>query len=145
MRLSQYNLFSVTGGATLDPNRQSVQLIISQNDSPVQFSQATYSFQENQGTIRVTVYRSLSEDGSTTVGPVDGAVSVEYWFQSGSASQNSDYVATNGSLLFSPGEQRKDISFAILEDEIPELGEDIMIVLVNPSSNAVLALQARLS
>ena len=31
------------------------------------------------------------------------------------------------------------ISIAIIPDTIPELGEDIVITLVNPSSNAVLA------
>ncbi|XP_072038274.1 adhesion G-protein coupled receptor V1-like [Amphiura filiformis] len=132
-------LVSTTGGATLDPLRQSIQLTIALNDSPLRFSQPTYAFHEDQGTVTVTVYRSLTEDGSVTEGPVIGSVSVEYWFQPGSASPGIDYVATNGSLLFSPGEQRKDISFAILEDEIPELGENILIMLANPSSNGVLA------
>ena len=129
----------MTGGATLDANRQSAQLIITQNDSPLRFAQTAYSFNENRGTVTVTVYRSLSEDGLRTVGPTNGVVTVEYWFQSEGAGRGSDYVATNGSLQFSTGEQRKDISFAILEDIRPELGEQFVILLMNPSSNAVLA------
>ena len=49
-----------------------------------------------------------------------------------------DCVVTNGSLGFSPGEQRRTISIAIMDDTIPELVEDFSIALANPSDNAVL-------
>ena len=129
---------SVSGGASLNDSTQSIVLIINANDSPLRFSQPVYTFPEDAGIVTVEVQRGLDSDGVTPLGPSDETVTVNYWFYSGSAELGVDIVVTNGSLGFSPGEQRRTISIALMDDTIPELAEDFSIALLNPSDNAVL-------
>ncbi|XP_030832667.1 adhesion G-protein coupled receptor V1 isoform X3 [Strongylocentrotus purpuratus] len=132
-------LTSVTGGARLNASASSMQLIIQENDSPLRFAQPLYIFDEDAGNVFVEVLRGLAADGETSLGTVEGSVTVNYYLTPSGAEFGLDYVATNGSITFSSGETRMPINIGILPDSTPELSEDIVITLINPSDNAVIA------
>lgn len=77
-----------------------------------------------QNTIEIMVI--LSEFCSTPV-------TVQYQSKNGTAEEGSDYVATNGTLTFAPGERMKKISIPIKEDKSCEADENFEVVLSNPS------------
>ena len=132
-------LTSVTGGARLNTSASSIQLIIQENDSPLRFAQPLYIFDEDAGKVFVEVLRGLAADGETSLGTVEGSVTVNYYLTPSGAQFGLDYEATNGSITFSSGETRMPINIEILPDSTPELSEDIVITLINPSDNAVIA------
>jgi hypothetical protein len=68
----------------------------------------------------------------------DQAVTVKYATQDGTAIAGSDYVATSGTLTFSPGQTTKTINVAIKGDTKKEPDEYFYVILSNPSSNAML-------
>lgn len=64
--------------------------------------------------------------------PSDDVVTVDYASKSGSASEDSDYTPTTGSLTFQPGETTKQIELEILSDVCNEESETVEIELSNP-------------
>ncbi|XP_071506649.1 adhesion G-protein coupled receptor V1-like [Diadema antillarum] len=132
-------LTSVSGGARLNSSASTILFVIRENDSPVRFAQTLYIVDEDSGNINIEVLRGLSEDGTTPLGPTDGIVTVSYYLTSLGASFGQDYVGTNGSLTFLSGETRLSVSVGILPDDTPEISEDIVFTLINPSGNAVIA------
>jgi glucose/arabinose dehydrogenase len=95
----------------------------------LQFSAATYSVNENQASITITVTRT---NGST------GAVSVNYATSNGTATAGSDYTSASGTLNFANGETTKTFSIAILNDTLIEGNETINLTLSNPTGGATL-------
>ena len=65
------------------------------------------------------------------------AVSVSYATRDGTAAAGSDYEASSGTLSFAPGESRKTISVATIEDEVPE-GTERFTVHLSESQGATL-------
>ena len=59
-------------------------------------------------------------------------VSVDFSTQDGSAVAGQDYVATNGTLTFAPGEISHTITVAVNADTPPESDEQFTVVLSNP-------------
>jgi urease beta subunit len=99
----------------------------------LQFSNATYSVNENQGTVTVTVTRT---GGST------GSVSVHYATSDGTATAGSDYTATSGTLTFADGETSKTFTIPILDDTLVEGNETVNLILSSPTGGAALGSQA---
>jgi glucose/arabinose dehydrogenase len=95
----------------------------------LQLSAATYTANENQGSITVTVNR---------VNGVDGPVSVNYATTNGTATAGSDYIATSGTLHFAAGETSKTFTIPIIDDTIVEGNETVTITLSNPGGGATL-------
>jgi hypothetical protein len=58
-------------------------------------------------------------------------VSVDFATADVSAQAGADYVATNGTLVFNPGELNKTISVAITADFTPEPDEEFLVQLSN--------------
>jgi hypothetical protein len=76
---------------------------------------------------------------TVTVGsPNESTVSVDFATADSSALAGQDYVATNGTLVFLPGETQKTIPVTITADLPPEPDEEFVINLSNPS-NALIA------
>ena len=94
------------------------------NDSVAFYLSSTY-VQENAGAATVTV--KLSDSSSTPV-------TVSYATADGTALQGSDYVATNGTLTFAPGETSKTFTVQIIDDTAAEPNETIKLALSNPSN-----------
>ena len=65
--------------------------------------------------------------------PTAAAVQVDYATRDGSAQAGSDYTASSGTLRFAPGETRKTVEVAVLDDSHDEGSETLTLVLSNPS------------
>ncbi len=98
--------------------------------SAVRLSAATYSVNETDGTVTITVTRS----GLST-----GAISVDYATSNGTAQAGSDYTATNGTVPFADGETgSKDRTIPITNDTAVESPETFNVTLSNPVGNVYL-------
>ncbi len=65
-------------------------------------------------------------------------VTLEFATTNGTATAGSDYVATNGVLVFAPGETLKTIRVPIIADLLDETNETFFVSVANPT-NALLA------
>jgi hypothetical protein len=124
-------LSSPTGGATLGSPSTAVLTII---DIPVpgsiQFSSATYSVNENGGSVTITVTRT---------GGSGGAVGVSYATSNGSATAGSDYTSRSGTLNWPNGDtSNKTFSVPILTDSATEGNETVNLTLSSPTGGATL-------
>src|SRR5262249_29361987 len=88
----------------------------------LQFSAPSYTVNENQGTITVTVTRT---------GGSAGSVSVNYATSDGTANAGSDYTASAGTLTFADGELTKTFTIPILDDTAVEPDETVNLTLSN--------------
>jgi urease beta subunit len=86
----------------------------------------------NSGTRLLTFTVSLSA-------AYDQTVTVNYATRNGNAQGGSDYVATSGTLTFSPGQTTKTFTVAIRGDKKKEVNESFYVVLSGASSNALIA------
>ncbi len=93
--------------------------------SPViDFSQPTFTIDEDGGTATIAVNRS----GGTT-----GAATVNYITSDVTATAGSDYTATSGTLSFAAGEVSQTFTIPIFDDSLVERNETINLILSNPS------------
>lgn len=91
----------------------------------VRFSTATGTANENDNTATIAVMLSAA---------TSKVVTVDYSTSPGTAAVGSDYAATNGTLLFNPGETSKSVGVAIINDLLDEADETINLALSNPSN-----------
>jgi hypothetical protein len=94
----------------------------------VRFSASSYSVNESDGTVTITVTRSSGIDTGT----------VQYSTSNGSASAGSDYTVTSGLLLFGSNQTSKTFTVPILEDTAIEGNESFNVTLTNPSLSLTL-------
>ncbi|NEP01762.1 MAG: LysM peptidoglycan-binding domain-containing protein [Symploca sp. SIO2E9] len=87
------------------------------------------SLNENQGTAMFTV---------TLSPPCEQTVTVDYQTKDGTAKQPGDYIATSGTLEFTPGQTSKEIPVTVNSDNVVENNETFTFVLSN-STNAEIA------
>ena len=123
------------GGAGLG-SPVSATLTITEDDAvpptgSLQFSAASYSVAENEGTAVITVNR---------VGGDFGAVTVQYASSDGTATAGSDYTVTSGTLTFADGISTQSFSVPILDDGTYEGNETVTLALSNPGGGAGLGL-----
>ena len=105
----------------------------SNSPSPtIQFSQATYSVQEDLGWMTVTVTRG---------GDTSAAASVDYETVDGGGTQKADFEYAAGTLNFAAGEISKTITLLVNEDAYLEGNETFSVKLSNPAG-AVLGQQS---
>jgi predicted outer membrane repeat protein len=90
----------------------------------LQFSSATYTVNENGGTVTITVTRT---------GGSDGAVSVNYQTSDGTAIQPADYLAAAGTLNWADGDTApKTFQVTIVDDMLVEGSETVNLTLSAP-------------
>jgi hypothetical protein len=134
-------LSSPTGGATLG-STSSVVLTITDNDSTVQFSSATYSQSETGPTATITVTRT----GTTTgFGATVNYATVAGGTATGGASCGGsvDYVNTSGTLTFTntgAGNTTQTFTIPICDDALTEPGETVNLQLSTPGPGANITL-----
>ncbi|NOS72912.1 MAG: hypothetical protein HOP33_23685 [Verrucomicrobia bacterium] len=130
------NLFlgNVQGGGTLGVVSNAV-LTILDNDSggTIQFSSLSYATNEGAGIILATVIR--------TNGLASG-VTVDFLTQNGTASAESDYTNTTGTLTFNAGETNKTVTVGIIDDILPDGNKNFSLSLTNPTGGAVLGVRS---
>ncbi|HUQ34402.1 MAG TPA: lamin tail domain-containing protein, partial [Pyrinomonadaceae bacterium] len=99
------------------------------NPGALQFNSATYSVNENGGSVTITVTRT---------GGSDGAVSINYATSNGSATSGSDYTATSGTLSYANSETSKTFSVPVIDDTTYEGNETVNLLLSSPTGGATL-------
>jgi peptide/nickel transport system substrate-binding protein len=87
------------------------------------------------GTTTVPVTVHLSSE-------MDGAVTVDYATQDGTAHAGADYVATSGTLTFAPHERARTVSVTVNSDYLSEPSETFFLNLSNESSGTMVDGQA---
>ncbi|KTF80460.1 hypothetical protein cypCar_00024130 [Cyprinus carpio] len=99
-----------------------------QEDDPlvtrIDFEPALYQCFENCGSLKLTVQRHGGDAGCT--------VKVDYHTEDGTANAGSDYEFAEGTLVFKPGENIKEITVGIIDDDIFEEDEYFYVRLSNP-------------
>jgi uncharacterized delta-60 repeat protein/uncharacterized repeat protein (TIGR01451 family) len=88
----------------------------------VAFSAATYSFNENGGQALIPIVRT---GGSAQT------IMVNFSTVNGTAFAGIDYVPTNGSLVFAPGEVGKTIRVPVIDNGLQELPRFLTLTLSN--------------
>ncbi|WP_088187109.1 fibronectin type III domain-containing protein [Desulfosporosinus sp. FKA] len=99
----------------------------------LQFSQSSYSVDENAGTATITVNRLYGSDGTVTV---------HFSTSNNTATAGEDYTATSGELSFGYGETSKTFTIPITNDNILENDETVNLTLSSPTGGAYLGSQA---
>ncbi|XP_007438209.1 G-protein coupled receptor 98, partial [Python bivittatus] len=129
------HLRSVEGGAEINTSRNSVEIIIKANDSPVRFTQSVYMVHEEDDIIAITVVRG-KDDGGNRIGPDEHQVSISYVIVTGNstlhAQLNLDFLnlQPNATIVFPPLVHESYIKFKIIDDAIPEIAETFHIMLL---------------
>src|SRR5438093_3925153 len=124
-----------TGGATLGTPDTAVLTIIDNDSGGVlQFSSATYSV--NEGVLSGKAVIKLTRSGGTASG-----VTVDYATSDGTATDGSDYNATNGTLIFAAGQTSKTFTIDIINDPVDEPNKTVNLALLNPQGGAILGLR----
>ena len=89
-------------------------------------------------TIEEPLTGSTTANVSITVSPTStGVVGVMYQIKDGSAKNGSDFSATNGTVLFEPGTNRKTIPVAILSDSLTEGLETFTVELTTATGGEI--------
>jgi hypothetical protein len=102
--------------------------------SSIQTSATKYFVNEGEGSVSLIVTRLGNTAGIATVdyATSDTAGASPCGSMTGAASSRCDYLATLGSLTFSPGETSKTISIPITDDAFVEGPENFNLTLANP-------------
>jgi Calx-beta domain len=111
------------------------------DDNTFQFSNPSFSFNENVGSGVVTVTRSAGASGEATVqyATNDNAGGNNCSTVSGHASSRCDFVSTLGTLHFAAGETSQTVSIPLVDDSYAEGNESFTVTLSNPSGATLLA------
>ncbi len=108
-----------------------------EDDEPrVQFSENSYTVNEDAGTATITVELSRSFTDTVTV---------DYATSDNGASDGIDYTGVSGTLIFSPTVTSQTFDISILNDNLGERDERVRLKLSNPSSNASVGNSARIA
>jgi len=128
------SLSNATGGAVLGV--QSNAVLVIKDDDPagvISFAFANYSEVESTRRAAIAVVRT---------GGTAGGVTVDYATADGTATDPSDYLATNGTLTFIANEVNKVIFVTITNDTRHEPNETVLLSLSNPTGGAQLGAQS---
>src|SRR6185503_9690074 len=121
------SLFNVTGAAL---GLSSATLTILPDEAVLSFAQPTFVVNENGGSAVITVTRSPQGTGPVSVG---------FTTSDNTALNGLDYLGTNGTLVFAPGQLTATFQVPIIDDTIGEPNEQLSLTLLNPIGEATLA------
>ena len=121
-------LFNPSPGTQLI-NPTNAVVTITDNDSSLSLSAAEYTVDEGGTNVVISVVRTNSSSGM---------VSVNFATSNATALAGSDYIGTNLTLIFMPGETLKTVIIPIVDDLFAEGDETFTVRLTNPSAGTVL-------
>lgn len=141
----------VTATAT-DPNNNTSEFsacVLQKTANAVfQFSAANYTVGEDGGSVAITVNRSVETAGTSFVDFTTGnnqyrpCTPGDPQNITGMATQNCDFIRTQGTLTFNPGDTSKTFSVLIIDDAYVEGTETLPLTLSNPVGGTVGAIGA---
>lgn len=114
-------------GLLLGP-RKTTTVTILDNEPGFQFESATYSVAEDAGVARLNVRRGTDDMSSVTT--------VDYAVVDGTATNGLDFAATNGTLVFAPGERAKTLSIGVFNNGLKDGTRTFRVTLGNPTGRA---------
>jgi hypothetical protein len=130
-RNETFNLYltNLTGGVTVATATGALVTIVDNDPIPtVNLQSATLNQNEgNTGTTAFNFTISLNT-------PSGRSVTVPYTIASGTATPGVDYVASNGSVVFSPGQTTKTVTVVVTGDTIDESNETFTVSLGTPTN-----------
>ncbi len=104
--------------------------LISEQAGEISLASNALNVDEANASVTITVSRLAGSNGQ---------VSIDYATQDGSASADSDYTASNGTLTWGAGDiTNKTINIDILDDSDQENNESFTVALSNPQGGATL-------
>jgi uncharacterized delta-60 repeat protein len=128
-RTFSLNLSSPTPpGQLAYPSNQVVTII--DNNSGLSFSKPTYMVLKSGVAATITVLRV---DNTNIVSSVDFAT------VNGTARAGSDYIATNGTFVFTNGETSKTFSVRVINNTVVQPDKTVLLQLSNPNNGVLLA------
>ncbi|XP_041926588.1 adhesion G-protein coupled receptor V1 [Alosa sapidissima] len=132
-------LTEAQGGALLNPNRSSIDILISRNDAPIRMSQPYLAVPETDAIINLTITRGLAEDDQP-IGSDEHEVSIAYMVVSGNSSTNMatadvdfEDLQLKQVVVFPAGVHKVQLRFRIVNDNMPEIAESFRVVLLENS------------
>jgi polyhydroxybutyrate depolymerase len=120
-------------GASLGSTKTTTVTIVD-DDQGFQFESASYTVGEDAGAALVCVLRGTDDTSSS--------VTVDYVATDVTATNGLDYVASNGTLSFAPGDRVKVVPIPILNNGFMQATRSIGLTLNNPTGGAVLGPRA---
>jgi CSLREA domain-containing protein len=123
-------LSSVTGNAALGTPSTAVLTIVDDDPLPGLSINDVSVAEGNSGTTNANFTVSLSAASGQTV-------TVNYATANGTATAGSDYVATSGTLTFTPGQTSKPITVTVIGDTTVEPDETFFVDLSSPTNAAI--------
>jgi photosystem II stability/assembly factor-like uncharacterized protein len=117
------NLTNPLRGTIADAQGVGTIVDASSSTSVFQFGAPSYTANESDGQVQITVTRS----GGTT-----GVATVDYQTVSGTANDRTDYTTAVGTLRFDPGVTSQSINVLLTDDTFAEPTESANVVLSNP-------------
>jgi hypothetical protein len=129
-------LSNAQGGAALGAPSTATVTILDDDAPPapqagtVQFDPATYSANENGGSVTITLTRTLGADGAISVNVASGG---------GSASAGSDYTALSQTVSWADGDSAaKTVALVVMDDSADEQNETVTLTLSAATGGASL-------
>ncbi|MFL6335798.1 MAG: carboxypeptidase regulatory-like domain-containing protein [Pyrinomonadaceae bacterium] len=113
-----------TTRASLNPGAALFDNFLVSPSPRVQFETSAFSVRESDGTARINVVRTGSDESP---------LSVAYATGGGTATAGGDYASAAGTLLFQAGERLKSFAIPVVNDDLTESGETIGLTLSNPA------------
>eukprot|EP01064_Diplonema_japonicum_P005429 TRINITY_DN13636_c0_g1_i5.p1 TRINITY_DN13636_c0_g1~~TRINITY_DN13636_c0_g1_i5.p1 ORF type:complete len:885 (+),score=205.82 TRINITY_DN13636_c0_g1_i5:57-2711(+) len=95
----------------------------------IEWSSATYSVVENEGTVKLSILRRTGSDDTVTV---------RYHTKQGTALPLLKYEESDGVIVFEPCEVRKDIYIKIIDDKQYQENQYFFVILDHVSGGAML-------
>ncbi len=99
------------------------------NDGTIEFTRTAYTTYENAPEALIPVHRTSD---------TNSLVTVDYTVSAGTATAGVDFVVTNGTLTFAPGQALQHMPVQILDDLDVEPGETLYLTLLNAGAGAPL-------
>lgn len=126
--MEQVRLIVLTApGAQLGETTASVDIV--DNDGTIEFTQTRYQTLEDVGVAAIPVRRTSNTNETSMV---------EYSVTALTATADADFVYTNGTLVFEPGQTVANLPVTILDDVTVESLETIQLTLLRQSGGAPL-------
>jgi hypothetical protein len=126
------DLFDPVNASLQQDGTSSATVTVQDNEggtSIVRFDVPTYSVNESDGTVALTVKRS---------GGLGSSVTVNYATSNGSAQAGSDYTSQSGTITFAAGEATKSLTIGILNDSTAEATETFGVTLSTSDAKATI-------
>lgn len=118
-------LLSASGCKIGTNNTATINII--DNDGTVEFTQTGYRSAESVPLVKVPVRRT---------GYTNDAITVDFSVQAGTAVAGTDFLATNGTVTFAPGETLQYIPVTVIDNEAVQTDRTIQLVLKNVTGGA---------